>query len=38
MHIRELLTENQLNNFDEHIASELIRKIKEGNIVVRQVF
>ena len=32
MHIKQLLTEDQLNNFNEHIASELIQKIEEGNI------
>ncbi len=32
MHIRDLLTQDQLNNFDESIALELIQKIEEGNI------
>ena len=32
MHIRQLLTRDQLNNFDESIALELIQKIEKGNI------
>jgi Ran GTPase-activating protein (RanGAP) involved in mRNA processing and transport len=32
MHIRQLLTQDQLNNFDESIALELIQKIEKGNI------
>ena len=32
MHIQNLLTKDQLNNFNEHIASELIQKIEKGNI------
>jgi len=32
MHIRRLLTQDQLNNFDESIALELIQKIEKGNI------
>ena len=32
MDIRQLLTQAQLNNFDESIALELIQKIEKGNI------
>jgi len=32
MHIHDLVTQYQLNNFDDSVALELIQKIEEGNI------